>query len=309
MFPPYKLIDLAGPLQVLEDANRHLGEEDRYDVEIYSERGGVCKTDTVAQVTSAPWRDAKAGYDTCLLIGNASLGDQEGERRLMHDAIARSKRIGAVCVASFGLARIDLLDGLKAVTHWQDLDRFEEDFPNVQVQRDAIFVNEGNIWTCGGVTSGIDMALAMVAEDHGKAVAMLVARGMVVYMVRPGGQNQFSAPLQMQDAEASSVLEELAVWVRENIKEDLSVATLAARCRMSSRTFARRFKQEFNHTPARYVELCRLEKARELLETSDLPIKQIAVASGFLETVRLRRSFQATYGVTPARYRDHFSVL
>jgi|TARA_R100001163_G_C5064142_1_gene201635 transcriptional regulator GlxA family with amidase domain len=306
LLPPFKLIDLVGPLQVFEDANQHINDGAKYRCHIFSECGGFCRTDTLIDVPSVPWKQPSELFDTLIVVGNSSSGNDEQEKNLIRGAVGSARRVAAVCVASIALARASLLTGRKVVTHWQNSIEMQREFPTVKVEHDAIFVNDCGLWTCGGVTSGIDMALALVAEDHGRKVALDLARTMVVYMVRPGGQSQFSIPLQFQSRQASHELEAIAEWIRDNIAEDLSVGEIAQQAKMSARTLARKFRESFDCTPARYVELCRLEKARGLLEETDLSVKEIAVLSGFLEADRLRRSFAKVLKVSPLDYRSRF---
>lgn len=307
---PFKLLDLVGPLQVFSDANAYLPEDEKYETIVLSSEAGAKLTDTVLSPDTQALSEAPdIPFDTTLVIGNENSGRSIEDRKTVTSAAQNSKRVGSVCIGAFALARVNMLNGLRAVTHWKYCDLLAQSFPEIRVEKDPIYIREGAIWTSGGVTSAIDMALAMVAEDHGRKVALDVAREMVVYMMRPGGQSQFSTSLKNQLSEADGQFRELASWIRENVTLDLTVDTLAKHCRMSSRTFTRRFHASFRCTPAKFVEMCRLEAAKDLLEETEMPIKTIAAKSGFLEAERLRRSFYRNLGISPVDYRKRFSVM
>jgi transcriptional regulator GlxA family with amidase domain len=205
------------------------------------------------------------------------------------------------------LAAAGLLDGRRATTHWGWCDTLAESFPTVAVEPDRIFVRDGNVWTSAGVTAGIDLALAMVEEDLGREVALAVARRLVVFLKRPGGQSQFSAQLAGQLAERQP-LGELQAWVADNLDDDLSVERLAERAAMSTRNFSRTFRREVGVTPARFVERARVEGARRLLEESSASVDEIAARCGFGTAETMRRTFLRSLHVTPTDYRRRFRV-
>jgi transcriptional regulator GlxA family with amidase domain len=210
-----------------------------------------------------------------------------------------------VCSGAFLLARAGLLDGHDATTHWSSCDELQRIYPDVRVDADPIFVRSGNVYTSAGVTAGIDLALALVEEDLGPQVARDVARWLVLFLRRPGGQAQFSAALASQRAEREP-LRELQGWILDHLDEDLSVPALAERTHMSPRNFARAFKTEVGMTPGVYVETLRVERARTLLETAGDPVEQVALRCGFGTVETMRRVFRKRLGVSPGDYRERF---
>lgn len=224
----------------------------------------------------------------------------------------QARRVCSVCTGAFYLAAAGLLDGRRATTHWRDAPLLARRFPNVQVDADPIFIRDAGrgegesvVWTSAGVTAGIDLALALIEEDVGHAVAMQAARRLVVFMKRPGGQSQFSAALAAQ-ASARGPFEALHSWMAANLRDDLSVERLAERARMSPRTFARRYVDEVGRTPAKTVAALRLEEAARVLAESQRPLKRIALDCGFGSEQNLRRAFVRRFGVLPLEYRERF---
>jgi len=215
------------------------------------------------------------------------------------------RRMGSVCSGAMVLAHAGLLDGRSVTTHWNTTDRLARLFPGVQVEPDRIYVKDGNLYTSAGVTAGLDLALALVEEDFGRAVALRVARELVMFLKRPGGQSQFSAHLAAQTAERNAI-REVQGWVVENLAGNLSVEALAAHAGMSARNFARIFKQECQVTPADFVEAARIDAARRLLEGSRHPLKRVAALAGFSDPNNLRRAFLRRVGVAPSDYRRRF---
>jgi transcriptional regulator GlxA family with amidase domain len=241
-------------------------------------------------------------------VGGLGVGAALGDRALQDDLrrlAGRSRRVTSVCTGALLLADAGLLEGRRATTHWADVDTLAG-YPGVTVEADRIYVRDGQVWTSAGVTAGIDLALALVEEDHGADLAHAVAGWLVVFTRRPGGQSQFSAQLALRPARRDE-LRELQRWLPRNLTEDLGVAALARRAGMSERTFARAFRDETGSTPAAYVEALRLEAARTLLETTDLTIAAVAAAVGLRGPERLHRAVRRRLGTTPDRYRQHFS--
>jgi transcriptional regulator GlxA family with amidase domain len=210
-----------------------------------------------------------------------------------------------VCSGAFVLAAAGLLDGRHVATHWDGCELLAERYPSLTVERDPIYIEDGSVWTSAGATAGIDLGLALVERDLGRNVALAVARWLVVFFQRPGGQAQFSSNLASQLAERRP-LRDLQAWILENTKEDLRVEALAERCSMSARNFARAFRREVGVTPAAFVERARVERARRRLEQSDDTVDVIAATCGFGSVETMRRAFARQVGVAPAEYRAHF---
>jgi transcriptional regulator GlxA family with amidase domain len=226
----------------------------------------------------------------------------------LRDASPLARRTASVCSGTFLMAQAGMLDGKRAATHWAMCDLLQERFPSIEIDRDAIFVKQQSVWTSAGVSAGIDLALALVEADCGHDVAMQVARELVVFLKRPGGQAQFSELLQVQAEEGDS-FERLHLWIMRNLAlEPLSVEVLAEQVNMSPRNFARVYKQKTGRTPAKGVEVLRLEAARRMLENSPRKVDQIARLCGFGNEERLRTVFQRTLGVAPRDYRRRFAA-
>jgi transcriptional regulator GlxA family with amidase domain len=220
---------------------------------------------------------------------------------------AGARRTASVCSGAFLLARAGLLDGRRAVTHWEWCDRLAELFPKVTVESDPIFVRDGPVWTSAGVTAGIDLALALVEEDHGPEAARAIARQLVVFVQRPGGQAQFSTQLSAQRPQRD-VLREVQEWIADHLHEDLGLPVLAAQAALSERHFSRLFRAETGMTVSAYVEAARIEAARRLLESTRDGLDRIARTCGFGTVETMHRTFNRTIRVTPGEYRRHFSA-
>ncbi|MEO1369597.1 MAG: helix-turn-helix domain-containing protein, partial [Acidobacteriota bacterium] len=254
--------------------------------------------------------DCRGEIDT-LVVPAADLGlpvDGSPDRRseILRRLAARSRRVVSVCIGAFLLAEAGLLEGKKATTHWRGADELAARFPTVDVLADSIYVKDGNIYTSAGVTAGIDLALALVEEDLGRALALDCARHLVVFMRRPGGQSQFSATLASQQVERHSI-DELIAWAADHPSSDLSVEAMAERVHMSVRNFSRVFRSEVGETPAAYVEKVRVEAARRRLEETDEPLGAVATRCGFGSADSMRRSFRRVVKVAPGDYRRRFS--
>jgi transcriptional regulator GlxA family with amidase domain len=221
--------------------------------------------------------------------------------------VPRARRVGSICTGAFLLAAAGLLDGRRATTHWRWCDRLAAEHPGVEVEPDAIFVRDGEVYTSAGVTTGVDLALAMVEEDLGREAAVAIARHLVMFVRRPGGQSQFSPLLDMQAADRRP-LRDLQAWIVEHLAEDLSVEALADRAHMSARNFARVFAKEVGSTPARFVERLRVDAARRRLEETEVGLDRIARECGFGGPDSMRRSFLRVVRVVPSDYRDRFRV-
>ncbi len=222
--------------------------------------------------------------------------------------VPKARRIASVCLGAFVLAWTGALDGKRAVTHWRYCPRLQDGFPNIRVEPNAIFVQDGRVWSSAGVSAGIDLALAMIEEDFGHTIALDVARRLVVFLKRPGGQSQFSTVLAAQASDVEGRFSALHAWIIENIASDLRVETLAERAGMTPRTFARTYVSRTGMTPANGVEALRVETARLLLESRQVGgVVEVAKRAGFGDDERMRRAFLRHLGVTPSEYRRRFS--
>jgi len=308
--PPARVLDVVGPAEVFTDANKLCGGGSAYEVEIISaaEDRSVPTQIGVPILAQRTYRELCGPVDTLLVGGGEwppNMRHSPDFLGWLREQSTKVRRLGSVCTGALVLADAGLLNGRPATTHWHWCDQLIQEHPLVKVDADRIYIRDKNIYTSAGVTSGIDLALALVEEDLGSSVALQVARMMVVFLRRPGGQSQFSATLAAQSCE-SRPLRDLLAWMADNIRQDLSVASLARRAAMSSRNFARVFTQEIGEPPARHVENLRLEAARRQLESTSFTLKEVAAASGFKTAEILRRTFARRLGVTPGQYRASF---
>lgn len=312
IYPDIFLLDLAGPLAVFSWA-RHRGTGAlAYETAITSVEGGRIPTDTGVTIDSEPMENwVRRKIHTLVIVGGDGAYDAMHDRPLV-DGIAalaaRSERVCSVCSGALILAAAGLLDGRRATTHWEDCALLSDGFCDVHVEPDPIYVKDDNIWTSAGVTAGTDMALAIVAEDLGQEAALERAQKLVTYMVRPGGQSQFSPALQRQELDRSGKFQHLHRWIEDNLKTDLRVEHLAERENMSLRSFHRQYTATMGVTPARAVEMIRTEAARDLLETTALGIKSVAARCGFGDEERMRRTFMRLVGISPSAYRQRFRI-
>jgi transcriptional regulator GlxA family with amidase domain len=309
--PPVRTLDVFGPAEVFGDANRQRASP-AYAVSVVS--GGDDRV--VAGEVAAPvhadctYREWQGPIDTLLVAGGLGASEMRYERGLLdwlREQSRTARRFGSVCTGALVLAHAGLLDGRRATTHWRWCGQLAREYPQVRVDPEPIYVRDGNCYTSAGVTAGIDLALALVEADLGSTVSLSVARMMVVFLRRPGGQAQFSATLAAQTAETRPLGDVLA-WLQDNIRRPLSVAALARRAAMSPRNFARLFRQRVGTTPARHIEDLRLEAARRQLESTSKSLAGVASATGFVTAERLRRAFVRRLGTTPGQYRAAFHV-
>jgi transcriptional regulator GlxA family with amidase domain len=308
--PPVRTVDLFGPVEVFGDANRLHGGDLAYEVKIISsgpERIVQSHMGTLLN-TDQTYREWRGRIDTLLVAGFDNCQEIRFEPDFLswlREHSGKSRRFGSVCTGALVLAAAGLLDGRRATTHWNWCGDLARDYPLVTVERDPIYVRDGNCYTSAGVTAGIDLALALVEEDLGRPVALKVAQIMVVFLQRSGGQSQFSTTLVAQSRE-NRPLRDLLAWLPDNIRGELTVGSLARRAAMSPRNFARLFQQDVGKTPARHIEDLRLEIARRQLELTELNLEEVADASGFASAETLRRMFRRRLGVTPGQYRASF---
>ncbi|UUU38154.1 GlxA family transcriptional regulator [Streptomyces sp. NBC_00162] len=313
-FPGVELLDVTGPAEVFSVATR-VGGSSRpgYTVRIATADGGPVTTSSgLRLIADLTLDEALDQMDTLLVSGAVAVRDDGVEPILddelttwLRDAGPQTTRVGSICAGAHLLAAAGLLDGLTATTHWLTAPQLAAAHPRVTVDPDPIFIRAGRVWTCAGITAGMDMALAMVTEDHGPDLALATARMMVMYVKRPGGQSQFSVPLAAPAA-AGDRIDDLRLWIGEHLAGDLSAEALAARLHLSVRHFNRLFRRRTQTTPAAYVEAARLEAARRLLQESDRPLTEVAAASGLGSVESLHRSFRRRLGTTPAEYRRRF---
>jgi transcriptional regulator GlxA family with amidase domain len=305
--PPVEELDLVGPIQVLSAANRLAGKP-VYSVEVAT-NGDDLKVEGEGGLLSflahGHYTALKPGFDSLLLVcGLATRSARDQELfAWMRSIASRVRRLGSVCVGSFLLAEAGLLNGKRATTHWKFGQELTRCYPKVKVVSEPIWVRDGNIYTSAGISAGIDLALAWVEEDCGNAIASEVARELVLFLRRPGGQAQLSVSLAAQAKEMKSI-QELRVWIAENLQQQLSLQILADRVAMSVRNFERVFTREVGTTPSQYVLQTRVEAVRRQLERTEKGLKQVASAAGFGNVDVMRRAFVRLLGITPRRYRE-----
>ena len=297
-------LDVLGPVEVLD------GAADAYRVDIVAPGGGPVRFSNGVTIDAAPLPDPPPRHDTLLVAGG------RGARAAVEDQVlvswiaaasARARRTASICTGAYLLAEAGLLAGRRATTHWRWCEQLAARHPDLTIEPDALYIRDGTVWTSAGITAGIDMTLALVEEDLGGQVALSVARELVVFLKRPGGQAQFSQALAVQQA-GRPALRELQAWIAGHLEEDLSVAALAERANLTERSFSRAFRREVGQTPAEYVEALRIERARMLLEDGVPSLETVARAAGFRSAEILRRAFHRRLGVGPAAYRERFRV-
>ncbi len=303
--PGFQILDLTGPHEVLQQAGP-------YRMEIVAARPGPVRSGGgVVVVPTATAGEYDGPIDTLIVVGGRGKIEACRDEVLVgwvREAAGRARRVASVCTGAFLLAEAGLLDGRRAVTHWMGCELLAELYPAVTVDPDPLFVRDGNVWTSAGVTAGMDLALALVEEDLDAETARRIARTLVMFVQRPGGQAQFSAQLAVQRP-VREPLRDLPAWIAAHPGEDLTVPALARRAGMSERNFARVFAAETGRTPGAYVEAARLEAARRLLETTGTTLDSIARSCGFGTVETLHRSFKRALNVTPGQYRRHFQAV
>jgi transcriptional regulator GlxA family with amidase domain len=306
-FPGVQMLDVTGPAEVFSIATR-LGAHP-YEIAVVGGDGSPLRASSGLElVPHHSLKGSRGPIDTLVIPGGQGTRQALADEQLIRwirRAARRSRRVTSVCTGAFLLAEAGLLDGRRATTHWSACAALRRRYPSITVEDDPIFVRDEHVWTSAGVTAGMDLALALVEEDAGKEAALEVARQLVLFVRRPGGQAQFSAQLSADTAEREP-LRELQGWIVDHLAEDLAVDALAQRAHMSPRNFARAFKREVGMTPAAYVERARVERAQQALQTSEAPVALIARRCGFGTAGTLRRAFQRRVGVSPAEYRSRF---
>ena len=312
-FENAQVLDVTGPLQVFASANdlaRQHGLPLRYAVNVIAAQAEPVMTSAGLALLAEPLPAIDQPCDTLVIAGGWGVYGAAEDPALVQwvrDKSLHTRRMASVCTGAFLLAASGLLDGCRVATHWTRCEELARKFPALTVEANPIFIQQGAVWTSAGVTAGIDLCLALVEDDLGRAIALEVARHLVVFLKRPGGQSQFSVTLSLQKSDSRFV--ELHAWIADNLTMNLSIATLAAQAGMSERSFVRHYRTETGQTPARAVELIRVENARRQLADSTTSIKRIAMQCGFGCEETLRRSFLRALSVTPQAYRERFSPL
>jgi transcriptional regulator GlxA family with amidase domain len=301
--PPVQILDVTGPLEVFSNAPG-------YELQLLAPNdGNTLRTNRGITLGNAvPLAECTGPIDTLILAGGPGAESESYDPKLVQwtrDAAARSRRVASICTGAFLLAEAGLLDGKNAVTHWRFCDRLAAKYPKVNVQRDPIYLRDGCIYTSAGITAGIDLSLALVEEDHGHQMSLQIARYLVMFLVRPGGQAQFSHMLSHQ-AGASQPLRELQVWMIEHLRDHLTVESLAERLGVSPRHFTRVCVRETGMNPGQFVDRMRVEAAQQIIDSSNQGLKEVADACGFGSAEAMRRAFTRVLGVTAAEYASRF---
>lgn len=310
------LVELAGLCDIFSRANHCLPEASRlprysWQVASTTRRKTVLGSSGLKVLADTPLSDLDPTrrYGTVFVTGRgAEVSSNEAVSEWLRIAAKRAGRIASVCAGAFLLAEAGLLRDRRATTHWKRTDELASRHPDIQVESDPIFVQDGRIFTSAGATAGFDLALSLVERDMGFEVAQAVARDLVIYLRRPGGQSQFSAALA-HEARSGSPVRALQTWILDHLREDLRVERLAERVAMSPRNFARVFLEEVGRTPARYVEELRLETAKRRLETAGESVERVALECGFASALNLRRVFQRHLGISPVQYVERFGRI
>ncbi|NEJ84560.1 helix-turn-helix domain-containing protein [Rhizobium leguminosarum] len=307
--PGVQMLDVAGPMDVFSEANKLINGRSGYELSVVG-----CNSEPVVAsnggrlLPDLTIREPLDGFDTLIIAGSPSVQDFEADLALIEwvrSESAHVRRLASICTGAFLLGSAGLLNGRRATTHWNSTTRLRKMFPAIDVQPNTIFIKDGTVYTSAGVTASMDLALALVEEDFGRGVALRVAKELILFLQRPGGQSQFSVHLEAQVSELGPI-RDVIQWIAENIADDLTVATLASRLGMSARNFARTFKRETGMTPGDYVDAVRVDTTRRMLEEGDVPLKRVAALCGFNDQSAFRRAFIRRINVTPVEYRSRF---
>ncbi|PQV43559.1 GlxA family transcriptional regulator [Paraburkholderia sp. BL21I4N1] len=294
VFPGFQILDMVA-ISVFELANLVAGQPE-YQVEVISELGGTVRSSSGVEVVSRPFGDP--GYDTVVVTGAMEIAPSSpGMLTFLNDALAASRRTTSICTGAFVLAEAGILDGRHATTHWAYSDELQRRFPGARVDDDRIFIVDGSVWTSAGMTACIDLCLALVENDLGTAVSRAIAKKLVVYHRRTGGQSQFSAMLDLEPK--SDRIQSALSYAKNHLREPLTVEQLADVAHLSPRQFSRAFRDETRQSPAKAIEALRVEAARAMLEAGRHSMEAVAVDTGFVDTERMRRAFLRAYGQPP----------
>ena len=310
VFDGVQALDVAGPLDVFAEANTMLPPDMQYELSLVGIRPGPVRCSNGMELNvSVDYLGYAGQADLLLVAGGPRMPEQPAPAREFLDWLAKqaagARRFGSVCNGAFLLAHAGLLDGHEVTTHWRDANRLCELFPRAQVRPDKIYVRDGRLFTSAGVTAGIDLCLALVAEDWGHEMALRIAKRLIVYIRRDGGQSQYSPYLAVGPKEDTMVSKVLR-YVTDHISETLSIEQIADAVGVSRRTFSRVFAKEATVTPSVFVEQVRVDYARKLLEETDLPLKTVAFRSGFHSATHMRMIFMRRLESTPKQYRERF---
>jgi len=305
------LLNFAGPATVFEIPV--VDRKPYYSIQILSTQSSdrVKTGGGITIANACTYSDYKGSIDTLIVTGGeAAVAPQPPDvLKWLRERAPYTRRVASVCTGAFLLAGSGLLDGRRAVTHWRFVDFLMSRYKRVKIERDPIFIKDGKFYSSAGVSAGIDLALALVEEDLGHAEAAAIARDLVLFLRRPGGQAQYSTLLAQQEGIDNPRLRDLPVWVRAHLTRKLDVEVLARVAAMSPRTFARQFKTQFHVTPARWVQSLRVEAAMQHLENRSIPLNKIALVTGFRDEQALRRAFVQQTATTPKQYRERFGEL
>lgn len=306
LFDQFQILDVTGPAQVISSANEMLPKP-AYDIKYISPQGGLCRSTCGIHMETQSLCDLN-GFDSLIISGGKGSRNACEDPEIIRYVTQQSpkvKRLISICTGAFILSKAGLIDGKRVTTHWAYADRLQRQNPRLAVEPDALFIREGRIITSAGVTAGMDLALSVIEEDQGKEIAREIARMMVIFYRRPGGQSQFSA-FQVAQASQNDQFTQLCLEISKNPNRDYRISQLAEQVNMCLRTFMRRFSREIGMPPAKFVEKARLDAARQALEETDLNLDQIAYQSGFHSPEVLRRTFHRHMAISPNEYRARF---
>lgn len=304
-------LDVAGPLDVFTAANRFLSEDEHYECLLIARDTSPVRTSNGTRISADySYAQAERAFHTVLVAGGPELPnmpDDEAMSDWLRTWGTQATRYGSICTGAFALGRAGLIDGRTVTTHWGECATLASNFPDARVEHNRIYTRDGSLVTSAGVAAGIDLSLALVAEDHGAAVSLACAKGLVVVAQRQGGQSQFS-PLLLPTSEAATPLTRVQAYVMEHLREAFPVERLADVAGVSPRSLARLFVAELQMTPHEFVEGVRIDRARNLLEATDKVLKEVAFDCGFASADHMRNAFQRRLGVTPLQYRSQFKM-
>ncbi len=315
-YPDAQVLDITGPMEIFKGANdvvaRHeLAKAPAYRLTLATMDGGLFATTSgIRLAADCPIAALNGPIDTLLISGGDGVREAMRDKALIQfiqRASKKARRVASVCSGAFLLAQAGLLDGRRAASHWRGCDLLAKYFPKVNVDRDALYVRDGKFSSSAGVTAGMDLSLALVAEDCGRRVALEVAKDKVLFMIRSGGQSQFSTHLMAESA-GNDRMRDVMTWALDNLHLELTVEILASHAAMSPRNFARTFRAETGATPAHFIECARIDAARRKLEDSAAPVDAVAMNCGFGNSERMRRAFHRHIGLAPHAYRERFQI-